>query len=672
MSSLDQESASAVRDDSAEHEAVPESEFVQSPRENQASPGAAEQAAVPETESAQSPQENQTSPGAADQTAVPEVQIELPGVASPAAETVELDTLMMADMEKVAALPTGQIVQGTVLKITDTEVFVDVGLKTEASVPLAEFQSEDGQVSVEPGSTVGVWVEGYDEKEGAVTLSRRKAARQELWERIEHAFQAQTPITGRVLERVKGGLAVDIGIKAFMPLSQADLRPLRNPESLLGQEISVKVIKYARKRANVVVSRKLVLEDEANARKAVLVEKLHEGAELVGHVKNLTDYGAFVDLGGMDGLLHITDMSWQRLKHPSDAVQAGQEITVKVLKYDAEKGRISLGLKQLTPDPWASVGERFHAGDRIRGRVVSITDYGAFVEVEPGIEGLIHVSEMSWSKRAQHPSKIVNKGDEAEVTVLDVKPAERRLSLSLRQTLPNPWTSFTERCTVGTEVEAVVRNLTDFGAFVEIEPGVEGLIHVSDLSWTKKIKHPSEVLKKGQNVKAVILRLEPEGQRISLGLKQLETDPWEDFLAATKVGDLVRGKVVRLAPFGAFVELREGVEGLCHSSEVNGGIKGEKKVELEAGQEYDFRVLRINGGEKKIGLSRKGTVQNAAAAQAPAAASPPKKPPAPMTAMAEAFSSAGITTLAAPAEPAAPAAPEPAPGANEQPIPPGD
>lgn len=651
--SLEQEtSASAVRDDSAEHEAVPEIESVQSsPQEVQAPPVAAEEA---------------------EQTAVPEVQIELPEVASPAAETAEFDSLMMADMEKVAALPTGQIIQGTVLKITDTEVFVDVGLKSEAAVPLAEFQSEDGQVTVQPGETVGVWVEGFDEKEGAVTLSRRKAARHELWERIENAFRAQTPIPGRVLERVKGGLAVDIGIKTFMPLSQADLRPLRNPESLLGQEISVKVIKYARKRSNVVVSRKLVLEDEANARKAAVMEKLHEGAELVGHVKNLTDYGAFVDLGGMDGLLHITDMSWRRLKHPSDAVQAGQEIRVRVLKFDAEKGRVSLGLKQMTPDPWASVGERFHAGDRIRGRVVSITDYGAFVEVEPGIEGLIHVSEMSWSKRVQHPSKIVNKGDEAEVTVLDVKPAERRLSLSLRQTLPNPWTSFAERSAVGTEVEAVVRNLTDFGAFVEIEPGVEGLIHVSDLSWTKKIKHPSEVLKKGQNVKAVVLRIEPEGQRISLGLKQLETDPWEDYLAVTKVGDVVRGKVVRLAPFGAFVELREGVEGLCHSSEVNGGVKGEKKVELEAGQEYDFRVLRMNGGEKKIGLSRKGTARNAAAAQAPAAVPVPKKPAAPMTTMAEAFSSAGITTSAAPTEPVAPAAPEPAPSANEQPVPQGD
>jgi small subunit ribosomal protein S1 len=625
--SLEQEAGSAVRDD---------------PRESHAAPNA---------EAAASGVEVQPDPNVTEHTAVPEVQIELPDAISAAPETADLDTLMMADMEKVSALPKGQIVQGTVLKITATEVFVDVGLKTEAAVPLAEFQAEDGQVSIQPGSTVGVWVENYNEKEGTVTLSRRKAARHELWDRIERAFQDQTPLTGRVLERVKGGLAVDIGIKAFMPVSQADLRPLHHPESLLGQEIGVKVIKYARKRSNVVVSRRLVLEEEANARKAALVEKLHEGAELTGRVKNLTDYGAFVDLGGMDGLLHITDMSWQRIKHPSEAVQVGQEIKVKVLKYDAEKSRVSLGTKQFTPDPWACVVEQFLPGERARGRVVSVTDYGAFVEVAPGIEGLIHVSEMSWSKRLQHPSKVVNKGDEVEVTVLDVKPAERRLSLSLRQTLPDPWTSFAERSTMGTEVEAVVRNLTDFGAFVEIEPGVEGLIHVSDLSWTKKIKHPSEVLKKGQNVKAVILRIETEGRRISLGLKQLESDPWQDFLASTAVGDLVHGKVVRVAPFGAFVELREGVEGLCHNSEMDGAATGGKKGTFEEGQEYDFRILRMNGGEKKIGLSLKDPARTAPPVRAQTPAPAAKKQAVPMTTMAEAFTSAGITTTPADAMP---------------------
>jgi small subunit ribosomal protein S1 len=580
-------------------------------------------------------------------SAVPEVQIEFPPAEasapeSGAAETSELDHLMMADMQKVASLPTGEIVPGKILKIADAEVFVDVGLKTEAAVPISEFQTEDGTVSVQPGDTVDVWIERLNEKEGTVTVSRRKAARLRFWEQIERAYQEQTNLTGRVVERVKGGLAVDIGMKAFMPSSHADLRPLHNPDSLIGQEIPVKVIKYARKRSNVVVSRKLALEEEASRRKEALLERLEEGVVLEGRVKNLTDYGAFVDLGGMDGLLHVTDMAWHRIKHPSDVVAAGQEIRVKVLKFDAEKGRVSLGLKQLSPDPWERVAERYHPGDRARGRVVSLTDYGAFVELEPGIEGMIHVSEMTWSKRLKHPSKILNRGDEVEVAVLDVKPAERRLSLSLRETLPNPWTSFAEKYTVGSEAAAIVRNLTDFGAFAEIEPGVEGLIHVSDLSWTKKVRHPSEVLKKGQQIKAVILRLDIENRRLSLGLKQLETDPWEIFLNRIKVGELVHGKVARLAAFGAFVELAEGVEGLCHNSETNGGAAGKKKVALEVGQEYDFRVIRLNATEKKIGLSLKDVSR-------PAAPPPePRKQPELKTTMAEAFSSAGITATPAP------------------------
>ncbi|MGE5327014.1 MAG: 30S ribosomal protein S1, partial [Deltaproteobacteria bacterium] len=498
-------------------------------------------------------------------------------------------------------------------------------------------------------------------------LSYRKAATQKLWEQIEHSFRDQTAIKGKVVERVKGGLAVEIvpqrgtgqtGIKAFMPTSQTGLRPMASPESLMGQEVTVKVIKYARKRSNVVVSRKVVLDEENAARKAALLERLHEGAEMTGRVKNLTDYGAFVDLDGMDGLLHITDMAWQRIKHPSEAVQPGQEVRVKVLKFDAEKGRVSLGLKQLQPDPWAQVAEHYHPGDRLKGRVVSITDYGAFVEVEPGIEGLIHVSEMSWNKRAKHPSKIVRKDDQVEVAVLEVKPAERRLSLSLRETLPDPWESIAERFPVGTEVEAAVRNFAEFGAFVEIEPGIEGLIHVSDLSWTKKIKHPSEILKKGQKIKAVILRMEKEERRISLGLKQLETDPWEDFMATTKVGDMVHGKIVRLAPFGAFIELREGVEGLCHKSELDGNGPGGKRITFAEGQEYSFRVLRINSTDKKIGLSMKEAAREAARAAAPTSAptpSPQRKERPAMTTMAQAFSSAGILMTPEPSEVKAPA-----------------
>jgi small subunit ribosomal protein S1 len=603
----------------------------------------------------QSPGEESPETRASEGGAVPEIQIELPEVTTASPDTTELDNLMMADLER-SAVPKGQIVEGKIMTITGTEVLVDIGMKTEATVPIAEFQSADGSLVVAPGDTVPVLIESHNEKEGAVRLSYRKAATQRLWEKIEQSFRDQTPLTGKVVERVKGGLAVDVGIKAFMPTSQTGLRPMSSPESLLGHEVSVKVIKFARKRSNVVVSRKLVLDEEAEARKALLLEKLHEGAEITGRVKNLTDYGAFVDLGGMDGLLHITDMAWQRIKHPSEAVQAGQEVTVKVLKFDAEKGRVSLGLKQLQPDPWSQTAERYHPGDRLQGRVVSITDYGAFVEVEPGVEGLIHVSEMSWSKRVKHPSKIVKKDDQVEVTVLEVKPAERRLSLSLRETLPDPWDSVAERFPVGTEVEAMVRNFADFGAFVEIEPGIEGLIHVTDLSWTKKIKHPSEILKKGQKITASILRVETENRRISLGLKQLETDPWQDFLAATKVGDRVHGKLVRLAPFGAFVELREGVEGLCHKSEMDGHEAGGKRAAFAEGQEYDFRILRINGTEKKIGLSMKEAARAAAPAPARPPAAAPKKERAPMTTMAEAFSSAGIRTTAEPSVAAPPAA----------------
>ncbi len=574
---------------------------------------------------------------------VPEVQIELPDPSPNLPESAELEK-MMAEMEAPAAPPAGEIVQGTVLKVTDTEVLVDVGLKTEAAIPRAEFAGADGEVTVAAGDVVDVWVGHVDEAEGSINVSRLKAARVRAWERIEQAYREQKVLTGKVLERIKGGLTVDIGIKAFLPASHADLRPLRNVDSLIGQEIPCKILNYTRKRNNVVVSRKLALEEEAARHKAELLEKLHEGAEITGRVKNLTEYGAFLDLGGLDGLLHVTDMAWGRIAHPSEVVAVGQELRVKVLKFDAEKGRVSLGLKQLQPDPWAHVPETYAVGTRVNGRVVSVTDYGAFIELEPGVEGLLHVSEMSWSRRTKHPSKILKVNDRVEVAVIEVKPGERRISLSLRQTLPDPWSTLTERYAVDAEVDATVRNLTDFGAFVEVEPGVEGLIHVSDLSWTRKVKHPSEVVKKGQKVRAKILKIDQEHRRLSLGLKQVEPDPWEDFVNSTHAGDMVRGKVVRLATFGAFVELREGVEGLCHNSEMDeSGDHSPGK--LQVGQEYEFRVLRINAGEKKIGLSLKAAPR---AAKAAAAASEKKKSePAPTTTMAAAFSSAGITTTPA-------------------------
>lgn len=532
--------------------------------------------------------------------------------APPPAETGEIGHLLDS-METMAAFTPGEVAQATVVKLTDTEVVVDVGLKCEGAIPRAEFVRDDGQVTVQPGDVIPVWIEHYNEKEGTVAVSYQRAARRKVWDDIERAVAEQATLRGRVVARIKGGLTVDIGIPAFLPGSQADLRAHSDLDALVGQEIPCKIIKLNRKRNNAVVSRRAALEEELNQRRARLMAEVREGAVLEGRVKNLTDYGVFVDLGGMDGLLHVTDLSWGRVAHPSEVVQTGQEIKVKVLRYDPEKGRVSLGLKQLLPDPWAKVATTYHPGDRVSGRVVGIVDYGAFVELEPGVEGLIHASEMSWSKRLKHPSKIVNLGDRVEVAVLEVNSAQRRISLSLKQTLPDPWTTLARRLEVGSVVEGRVRNLTEFGAFVEIEEGVDGLIHLSNLSWAKDIKHPSEVLKKGQKVEVAILGIDAEKRRISLGLKQLQADAWADFFAKTQVGDIVQGTVTRLASFGAFVEIADGIEGLCHTSEVVGEAHAAGSRGLQVGGEYRFRILRLNLAERKIGLTMKGVEQQPAA-----------------------------------------------------------
>lgn len=530
-----------------------------------------------------------------------------------ASESADIGNLF-AEMDQLSHISPGETVRCTVLKVTDTDVIVDIGLKSEAALPRSEFLADDGSLTVNTGDVVDVLIESYDEEEGTVTASRQKAMRIRAWEEIETAFRQQTNLQGVVRERTKGGLEVDLsGVRAFLPASQADIRPLRNLDSLIGKEITCKVAKLDRKRNNVVVSRKAAMEEEFAQRRKELLDKLSEGAILTGRVKNLVDYGAFVDLGGMDGLLHITDLSWGRIAHPSEVVKVGQEVQVKVLKYVPEKERVSLGLKQLLPDPWTQVASEYKLGLRTTGRVVSLTDYGAFVELSPGVEGLIHISEMTWSKRLKHPSKLVSVGERVEVAVLDVNPAQRRISLSLRQTLPDPWTTLSERLAVGGVVEGRVRNLTDFGAFVEIEEGVDGLIHLSDLSWTKRVTHPSEVLRKGQKIEAVILGLDVEHRRLSLGLKQLQPDVWETFFSKTQVGDILAGKVVRMAPFGAFVELEEGIEGLCHISEMD-GEDGERRAEV--GRELRFRVIRLNRGEKRIGLSLKNVEQQAVAAEA--------------------------------------------------------
>jgi small subunit ribosomal protein S1 len=567
--------------------------------------------------------------------------VEVSTLISGTPESSEMSNLL-AGMETLSAAPLvpGEVVQGKVLKVADGEVVVDLGLKTEATAPFAEFLNSEGQVSVAPGDTVDIWIEQYDEVTGRVEISHQKAVRRRVWEDIERAFQEQTNVTGRVIDRIKGGLTVDVGVPAFLPASHADVRAHGNVDELKGQEITCKIIKINRKRNNVVVSRKLALEEELNHRRSELAERLVEGAEVVGKVKNLADYGVFVDLGGIDGLLHITDLAWGRVSHPSEIVQVGQEIRLKVLKHDVEKGRVSLGLKQLTPDPWEMVPRTYHEGDLVAGRVVSLTDYGAFVELEPGVEGLVHISEMSWSKRLRHPSKILKMGDHVDVGVLEVDMSKRRISLSLKASLPDPWTTVTEKYAVGAVVQGRVRNLTDFGAFVEIEDGVDGLIHLTNISWNRNLKHPTEILKKGQKVDAVVLALDPANRRLALGLKQLEEDPWQSFFAKLHVGDMVHGKVSRQVSFGVFVELQEGIEGLCHVSEMENGQGGCGNAKLEVGSEHEFRVIRLNAGDRKIALSMK---EAAPPPPPPEPVAPKAKEPERLSTMAEALSSAGIT-----------------------------
>ena len=504
------------------------------------------------------------------------------------------------------------IVTGTVIKLTDKHVVVDVGLKSEGLIPLEQVLDHTGQPKLKAGDTVEVVVE-REEAEGGYLLSYEKAQRHRVWDVIEKAANDKTPITGIVLGRVKGGVTVDIGIKAFLPGSQLEVRPVRNLDAYIGQPIEVRVIKLNKKRGNVVVSRKEILEEQQSAKRNQTLEHLEEGTVLTGTVKNLTDYGAFVDLGGIDGLLHITDMSWGRLTHPRDLVNVGDEIQVKVLKFDKDKQRVSLGFKQLTPDPWLDAVERYPVGARVRGRVLSVTDYGSFIELEQGIEGLVHVSEMTWSKRMKHPSKLVKPGDEVDTVVISVNPNDRRISLGMKQLQENPWENLSGRYPAGTIVEGRVRNLTDFGAFIEIEDGIDGLVHVSNLSWTKRVKHPSEVLKKGEKLRAVVLGVEPENRRLSLGIKQLLPDVWETFFAQHRVGDVVKGKVLRTAQFGAFVEIAEGVEGLCHVSEAADAHGAPLK--LEAGQEHDFKIIKMNQEEKKVGLSIRAVGEEASRAE---------------------------------------------------------
>jgi small subunit ribosomal protein S1 len=513
------------------------------------------------------------------------------------------------------AVTEGEIFDGRVLAVTDAGVIVDVGGKFEGLVPAQEFAESGSAIEFGPGQTIDV-ERLHENKDGYVLLSHVRAHRRRVWERIEKSYRQHSDIKGKVSERIKGGLVVDIGVRAFLPASQIELRPVHDLEGWKDREIDVRVLKLNRKRGNVVVSRRAILEEEQKAKREALLATMSDGAVVTGRVKNVTDYGVFVDLGGIDGLLHVSDLVWGRVPHPSSVVQAGEEIQVQILKFDKEKQRISLGRKQLLPDPWATVPERFPVGTRVKGKIVGVTDYGAFVQIEPGVEGLVHVSEMSWSKRAKHPSKIVKVGDEADVVVLEVKTDQRRISLGLKQTQADPWEAAAEKYPVGTMVSGRVRNLADFGAFVEIEEGMEGLIHISDVSWTERIKHPSEKFKKGDTIQAKVLKVDSQNRRLSLGIKQVN-DIWANWFGEHKIGDLIKGKVARATDFGAFVELSDGIEALCHVSEIEERRpKGDRDKEREKGsrgarvtavltpgQEYEFKVLRLEPEQHKISLS---------------------------------------------------------------------
>jgi small subunit ribosomal protein S1 len=506
-------------------------------------------------------------------------------------------------------LKEGEIVTGRVIGFTPNEVIVDVGYKSEGLVPRGEFTDRAGKLTVAVGDPVDVLLEKTEDLEGHVLLSRQKAERLQRWNEIEEAYRDGKVIRGRIVDRIKGGLTVDVGLRAFLPGSLVDIKPIKHLESLRGEELEFKVISLDRRRNNIVLSRKAVLEKELEKKKAETITKLKEGARLPGVVKNITDYGVFIDLGGIDGLLHITDISWGRVNHPSEHFSVGDEVGIVVLKFDPETERVSLGFKQKSEDPWTLVDKKYPIGSRVRGKVVSLVDYGAFVEIEEGVEGLIHVSEMSWTKKVVNPAKLLNVGDPVEAIVSELDMDQRRISLSLRQTERNPWEELSDTHPEGTVIEGKVRNLTEFGAFVEITEGIDGLIHVSDMSWTKRVKHPSEVLKKGDVVKARITHIDAENQRVSLSIKEFMPNEWEDFVAGHKVGDAVDGKVVNVTDFGLFIDIYQGLEGLAHISEIDVPPGSKLEDHFEVGDWVRARILRIEDDDKKVGLTMRGLLQ---------------------------------------------------------------
>jgi small subunit ribosomal protein S1 len=579
---------------------------------------AAEPAATPAPAQAVKPEEAHAHAEAQAQTAA--VDAEAAAAAEEAASAEEMSKLIDQYSEPQEAAPQNEIIEVKVVAYTEHGVVVDLGGKTEGLIPASEF-TETEVPRPDPNTTIEVQRTG-ETKDSFVIVSYQKVLRRRTWEKLDAQFKAKETITAKVVDRIKGGLVVDIGVRAFLPGSQYDLRPTQNLDGLLGQEVQVRITKLNRRRGNVVVSRRALLEEELHAKRAELMEKLSEGQTVHGTVKNVTEYGAFVDLGGIDGLLHLTDMSWGRVRHPSDVVKPEQELDVIILKFDKSKQRVSLGLKQLHKDPWVDAGDRYGAGGKYHGKVVGVVDYGVFVELEQGVEGLVHVTEMSWSKKPTHPSKLAKVGDEVDVIVLDIKPSDRRVSLGIKQAQPDPWLLVAEKYPVGTVVTGKVRNIAEFGAFIEIEEGFDGLVHVGDVSWTGRVKNPHEVFKKGEPVTAKVLRIDPENRRVSLGMKQVN-DIWGDWFKQHKVGDIVRGKVSRIATFGAFVEFGENIEGLCHNTEIEERKRRDEGVgnfrpstgplksagPLEPGKEYDFKIIKISSETRRIGLSYRAAVR---------------------------------------------------------------
>jgi small subunit ribosomal protein S1 len=499
----------------------------------------------------------------------------------------------------------GQVVQGRIIQIDKEFVLVDIGYKSEGQVRVAELTGPDGTIEGQVGDTIDVMVERWDDDDGIVVLSKEKASKIKVWEDIRKAYEEENVVSGVITSRVKGGLSVDVGIPAFLPGSQVGLRPVRDLDKMVGETFEFKVLKYNRKRSNIVLSRRVILEKEREAKRAETLATIHEDKVMTGVVKNITEYGAFIDLGGIDGLLHITDMSWGRIGHPSEIFSVGDEVSVKVLNLDLERERVSLGLKQLVPDPWTTAEEKYPIGSHVRGKVVSFTDYGAFIELEKGIEGLIHVSEMSWTKKVRHPSKVVSVGETVEAVVLNISAENRRISLGMKQVVPNPWDVVGEKYPVGTTIEGKIKNITDFGLFIGIDEGIDGLVHISDISWTKRIKHPSELYKKGDVLQAIVLNIDKQNERFSLGVKQLQKDPWETIPERYEIGDKITGAITNVTDFGLFVELEEGIEGLAHVSEVSGEKIKTPVGKFQVGDIISAKVININPKERRIGLSIK-------------------------------------------------------------------